>query len=116
MSTTDELLERHAAVWAGLRPWRLSRPPTQQAATLAYRMPPQPGRDPGLRVGSRRRPQGCWRDCEQRQIRLFLSRITDAVRALIEVAMGVVEEMPEAKAGDQPRTTEAPKTDRPLAL
>jgi hypothetical protein len=40
VSTTDELLEHHAAVWAGLRSPCLLQPPAQQAAALAYRMPP----------------------------------------------------------------------------
>src|SRR5215207_4191181 len=37
VSSTDQLLEHHAAVWAGLRPRCLSRPPAQQAAALAYK-------------------------------------------------------------------------------
>jgi hypothetical protein len=40
VSSTDELLEHHAAVWAGLRPRFLLRPPAQQAAALAYTTPP----------------------------------------------------------------------------
>jgi hypothetical protein len=38
--STDQLVEHHAAVWAGLRPPCLLRPPVQQAAALAHRMPP----------------------------------------------------------------------------
>jgi len=49
---TDQLHEHHAAVWAGRRPRRLSRPSAQQAAALAYRRcPPQLDRDPGQRRG-----------------------------------------------------------------
>jgi hypothetical protein len=110
VSTTDQLLEHHAAIGAGLRPPCLLRPPAQQAAALAYRMPPSASTGSWPEGGRRRRPQGDWRDCEQGQIRLFLSRMTDAARTCLEVAMGG-EELLDAKAGDRPRTIEAPKTD-----
>jgi len=67
LSITDELLENHAALHAGLQPRWLPRPPAKQAAVLACSMPPQRRGDPGAEGGRRPRQQGRWRGREQRR-------------------------------------------------